>query len=161
MIPVIIAFIAGIYLFALGMGVPLPPKDFKGSKATAAGGLLVIVIAAALIPVSAPSQDTPAGRVATEMKKTVKLPSRREKGLSVVDIFGDGDTLVYVFRIEKENETAKSHAARMGEEVKKSACQQEDFITMLKQGINVKYSYQDKNGKPAGKTVITPGLCRL
>lgn len=161
MTAVLVAFAAGFYLFLLGMNAPLPPKDFKGSKATAAGGLLVIIIAAALMPVSPPSQDTPAGRVASEMKKTLTLPTPQQNGLSIVDIYGDGGTLVYVFKVDKDNESARSRANRMGEEVKKAACQQEDFITMLKQGISIQYSYQDKNGKPVGKTVIDPGRCGL
>ncbi len=153
----------GVYLFLLGMGVPLPPKDFKRSKSTGVTGLVFILITAALLPSGEKPVLTPAGLVAQEMKKKMDLPIREKEGLTVIDITSEDETnaLVYVYRIGKGKDEAQELASRMGKKMEEIACQNKDFVTMLKNGISIINAYQDEDGRPVGRTIIRPRMCHL
>ena len=163
MLNFILPIAIGTYMFLLGMGVPLPPKAFKGSKPVGVVGLIIVFVGAFLMTPPAPKQDAgvAAKYVADKMKETVTLPGKEENGLTLIDITSRGSTLVYVFKISKAKEEATALAQKMTTEIGNSACKNRDYKTMLQSGVSIAMDYQDKTGAIVGQSLIQPHNCRL
>lgn len=153
----------GLYMFLLGMGVPLPPKMFKGSKPVGVVGLIIVFVGAFLMTPSVPKPDASAAakHVADKMKETVSLPGKEENGLTLLDITSRGSTLVYVFKISKPKDEATALAKKMTVEIGNNACKNRDYKTMLQNGVSIAMDYQDKKGALVGQSLIQPHNCRL
>lgn len=157
---VIAGLLAGAWFFLLGMGVPLWPRQLKGSKYAAVAGLLCIIVTAWVMTPAKPKSDA-AQVAARHLRANLVLPMEQQDGMTLMDITAEDETLIYEYRMDRDPEEARSAANMLAAQLTLNACSKKDYTEKLRQGMSIEIRYNDRNGKRISRAVIAPFMCGM
>src|SRR4051812_8261963 len=97
----LLSALVGIYVVLLGLGVNLPPQQYRGKKLALLLGSLIIAGSGASFLSSATYQKSTANSIVQGIKQKVHLPVQVDDITILEDVVAEKDAIVYVVKIQK------------------------------------------------------------
>ena len=160
----LISILVGIYALLLGVGVKLAPQQYRGNKLAIFLGALIIAGGGLYLLSSVSSvmdQSSQASYLVQAMKRKLHLPMQVDNITRLDDLLAEEEAVVYVMTIQKDEAETKNIVADMAQRIRTTACQNNDYVKLLRSGITVKILYKDSADNRMDPIVIIPANCGL
>ena len=146
----------GLYLFLLGVGVPLWPKALRSKFWVTFIAVFLLLGGSANLMMMAGAPSNPAELALQEIRDEIRPPRQLDDMIRIDDVTSEGNTIVY--HITLTTTDPQPLADSMTDTLKNDVCQKQDFQLGL--GITVEVRFKDSNGVALAPFTIRPSDCK-
>jgi hypothetical protein len=147
----------GLYLFLLGVGVPLWPKGMRGKFWVTFISVFLLLGGSANLMMMAGAPNNPAELALQEIRDEIRPPRQLDDMIRIDDVTSEGNTIIY--HITLTTTDPQPLADSMSDSLRGSVCEKQDFQLGL--GITVEVRFKDANGTELPPFTIRPSDCKL
>lgn len=150
-----ITLFLGLYLFLLGIGVPLWPKGLRGRFLITFISVFLLLGGSANLMMMAGAPTNPAELALQEIREEIRPPRQLDDMIRIDDVTSEGNTIIY--HITLTTTDPQPLADSMSDSLRHDVCQKQDFQMSL--GITVEVRFKDANGNALTPFTIRPSDC--
>lgn len=152
------ALSAGLYMFLLGCGTPLPPKKMRGR--------IWLFFIAVPVLISAGSsaflqthQTSPAEFFVSQLRPNFNPPMPLNEHMRLEDIVAEDNRVVFLVSISPHVDKPRQHMDDLKKELAADACSHDDFMAGLQNNISLEIRFTQE-GSETRSIIISPADCR-
>lgn len=145
----------GLYLFLLGVGVPLWPKGLRSKFWVTFIAVFLLLGGSANLMMMAGAPSNPAELALQEIREEIRPPRQLDDMIRIDDVTSEGNTIIY--HITLTTTDPQPLADSMTDTLKNDVCHKQDFQMSL--GITVEVRFKDANGTALAPFTIRPSDC--
>lgn len=152
------AMSAGLYMFLLGCGTPLPPKKMRG-KIWLFFIAVPVLISAGSSAFLQTHQTSPAEFFATQLRKNFSPPMPLNEHMRLENIVAEDNRVVFLVSISPYVDKPRQHMDDLQKELAADACSQEDFLAGMQNNLSLEIRFTQE-GSEARSIIVSPADCR-